>query len=50
MITEADKPLKIFCSYSRKDEKYLNELRTWLHGLERQKLIKWWHDREITPG
>jgi class 3 adenylate cyclase/predicted Ser/Thr protein kinase len=50
MTTDAHKPLKVFCSYSRKDEKYLNELRTWLRGLERQRLIDWWHDREIVPG
>jgi internalin A len=50
MTTEAQKPLRVFCSYSRKDEKYLNELRTWLRGLERQRLIEWWHDREIVPG
>src|SRR3712207_9499670 len=50
MATAAPKPLRIFCSYSRKDEEYLNELRTWLRGLERQELIEWWHDREISPG
>ena len=49
-MTTAHKPLRIFCSYSHKDEEYLNELRTWLRGLERQKLIQWWHDREIVPG
>jgi tetratricopeptide (TPR) repeat protein len=46
----AHKPLRIFCSYSHKDEVYLDELRTWLRGLERQGLIEWWHDREISPG
>jgi tetratricopeptide (TPR) repeat protein len=50
MTTQAPKPLRTFCSYSHKDEEYLNELRTWLRGLERQGLIEWWHDREITPG
>jgi hypothetical protein len=50
MTREVQKPLRIFCSYSRKDEEYLNELRTWLRGLERQGLIEWWHDREIVPG
>jgi cold shock CspA family protein len=50
MTTEHLKPLKIFCSYSHRDEEYLNELRTWLRGLERRGFIQWWHDREITPG
>jgi uncharacterized protein YjbI with pentapeptide repeats len=44
------KPLRLFCSYSHKDEAYLNELRTWLRGFEWRGLIEWWHDREITPG
>ena len=50
MTTEAQKPLRVFCSYSRKDERYLNDLRDWLRDLERQDLIEWWHDREIVPG
>jgi TIR domain len=50
MTTAAQKPLRVFCSYSRKDEGYLNDLRDWLHDLERQGLIEWWHDREIVPG
>ena len=50
MTAPAPKPLKIFCSYSHKDEEYLNELRAWLRGLERQGQIQWWHDREIVPG
>src|ERR687889_202031 len=50
MTPEAQQPLRIFCSYSHRDEEYLNELRDWLRGLERQGLIEWWHDREIVPG
>src|SRR5215211_523041 len=50
MTIAAPKPLRIFCSYSHKDEDYLNELRAWLRGLERQGQIEWWHDREIVPG
>jgi uncharacterized membrane protein HdeD (DUF308 family) len=50
MTTPAPKPLRIFCSYSHKDEEHLNDLRDWLRGLERQGLIAWWHDREISPG
>jgi hypothetical protein len=50
MTTEAQEPLRVFCSYSRKDEDYLNDLRVWLRPFERQSLIAWWHDREIIPG
>jgi tetratricopeptide (TPR) repeat protein len=50
MTIEAPRPLRIFCSYSRKDEEYANDLRDSLRGLERQGLIEWWHDREIVPG
>jgi hypothetical protein len=50
MTIPPDKPLKIFCSYSRKDEEHLNDLRDWLRGLERQGFIESWHDREIAPG
>ena len=42
--------VRAFCSYSHRDEEYLNELRIWLRGLERQGIIHWWHDREIPPG
>src|SRR5215203_5275293 len=42
--------VRAFCSYSHRDEEYLNDLRIWLRGLERQGLIQWWHDREIPPG
>jgi hypothetical protein len=50
MTTEPLKPLRIFCSYSRKDEEHLNDLRDWLRDLGRQGLIEWWHDCEIVPG
>jgi hypothetical protein len=50
MARIASKPLRIFCSYSHKDEEHLNVLREWLRGLERQGFIEWWHDREISPG
>jgi hypothetical protein len=50
MTTASQKPLKIFCSYSHKDEKYLNDLRASLRVLERRGLIDWWHDRQIEPG
>ena len=44
------KALKVFCSYSHRDEEHLNDLRDSLRGLEREGLIEWWHDRKIVPG
>src|SRR5215208_5915228 len=44
------KALKVFCSYSHRDEEHLNDLRDSLRGLEREGLIIWWHDRQIVPG
>src|SRR5829696_7872893 len=50
MTPDINKPLKVFCSYSHKDEEHVNDMRDWLRGLERQGLIEWWHDRKISPG
>jgi tetratricopeptide (TPR) repeat protein len=50
MSVAVRKPLRIFCSYSHKDERHLNNLRGGLRGLEREGLIEWWHDRKISPG
>ena len=44
------KPLRVFCSYSHRDEHYLEVLKTWLVGLERDGLIEQWHDRMISAG
>ena len=49
-MTTAPKSVKVFCSYSHKDEGFLDELKTWLVGLRRQGLIEEWHDREILAG
>jgi len=43
-------PLKLFLSYSHNDEKELNELRKDLKLMERNGLIRIWHDRAISPG
>jgi TIR domain len=50
MTRTANKPAKVFCSYSHKNEEDVNQLRDWLRPLERQGLIQWWYDREIAPG
>lgn len=41
---------RIFVSYSHKDERLLNELKTHLSPLHRLKLIETWDDREIRAG
>lgn len=41
---------EIFISYSHKDERYVDELKTHLALLRRQGLVAIWHDRQITAG
>ena len=43
-------PLRVFYSYSQKDETLRNELGTSLKILERRELIVSWYDRMIRPG
>jgi len=43
-------PVKLFYSYSHKDEALRDELETHLSGLKRQGLIEGWHDRKIAAG
>ncbi|MBI3123007.1 MAG: leucine-rich repeat domain-containing protein [Ignavibacteriales bacterium] len=42
--------LKVFISYSHKDEFYKNQLETHLKILKRQNLVNTWDDRKIYPG
>ena len=42
--------LKIFVSYSHKDEKFKDELVTMLAGLQRRGIVDTWQDRRIEPG
>lgn len=42
--------LKIFFSYSHKDEDIRDEIETHLSLLRRQGIIDTWHDRKIIPG
>jgi CHAT domain-containing protein len=50
MTRRSHKSVKLFCSYSHRDERYLDKLKTCLAGLKRQGLIEEWHDRKILPG
>jgi small GTP-binding protein len=42
--------LKLFISYSHKDEQFKNELLTMLAGLQQQDVIDIWQDRRIEEG
>lgn len=42
--------IRVFYSYTRVDEKYLDELENHLKSLQLQGLIESWHDRRIAPG
>jgi small GTP-binding protein len=43
-------PLKIFISYSHKDETFKDELVTMLTGLQRRGIVDAWQDRRIEAG
>ena len=42
--------IKLFCSYSHRDEPLRDELAKHLKLIERQGLVRSWHDREIGAG
>jgi len=45
-----EEPVNVFFSYSHQDEKLRNKLEVHLSTLQRQKVIKSWHDRKIGAG
>jgi hypothetical protein len=47
---DIDSPLKIFISYSQKDETFKDELLAMLAGLQRRGIVDAWQDRHIDPG
>jgi small GTP-binding protein len=47
---DATSALKLFISYSHKDEAFKDELVTMLAGLQRRGLLDAWHDRRIEAG
>ena len=49
-VEEPDTSLKLFYSYSRKDEQFREQLDTHLKILERQRLIQPWYDDYVVPG
>jgi TIR domain len=48
--TRSDSPVRVFYSYSHKDEKLRHELEQHLALLKRQGLVADWHDRRIVAG
>jgi hypothetical protein len=44
------RPLRLFISYSHRDESYRDELVRHLSSLEREGIIEIWHDRRFYPG
>lgn len=46
----ASAPLKVFYSYSHKDERLRERLEVYLATLRRENRISEWHDRRITPA
>ncbi len=49
-MDESRQAVRLFYSYSHKDETLRNELETHLKLLQRQGLIETWHDRQIEAG
>jgi len=50
LVIPAPQPLKMFLSYSHADEEHVNELRKDLKVMERNGLIRPWHDRALKAG
>jgi len=44
------RPIRVFFSYSHKDEALRDALETHLAVLKREGVIQSWHDRRIDPG
>lgn len=49
-MDEHQQAMRVFCSYSHKDENLRNKLETHLKLLQRRGLIETWHDRKIEAG
>jgi len=45
-----ENPLKVFISYSHKDEKFIEEFKKHLAPLKNEGIIEEWYDRKIYPG
>ena len=49
-MTEENKAIKVFFSYSHKDQALFNQIEAYLSVLTRQRRISSWHYRKIEPG
>lgn len=50
IMPSSPRPLRLFYSYSHRDETLRNELENHLKLLQRQGVIESWHDRDIEAG
>ena len=50
MPPDANGPVRIFISYSHKDEKLREQLNAHLAPLKNERVIDDWHDRRIIAG
>jgi hypothetical protein len=49
-LRSGDAPIRLFCSYSHRDERHRQALEPYLANLQRQGFISQWSDRQISPG
>ncbi len=49
-MSQLDKPIEVFISYSKNDLPRLEELIAHLSNLQRENLISVWYDRQMTAG
>jgi len=49
-VSEAPRPLRVFCSYAHDDNEYRMQLSAHLSSLRNENLIEPWTDRDISAG
>jgi hypothetical protein len=49
-LSHCDEAIEVFFSYSHRDEDLRNELIKHLGLLQRQRVIRAWHDQKINAG
>jgi hypothetical protein len=49
-MSEAAAPLKVFISYSHRDQQWFEKLRRHLKLMQNQQILNLWHDQCLQPG